>query len=262
MFLLYSIFLVFSKVFLKFRSALQSKAIQEKPLFSGRGVTLHLLGILSLFIARKKELGMLIVSEILGKKGGILSFQPVVTMFVCFSIVLPIFCWAMFFLDLICLDVSWTSIHFLPKRQAHTWPLLWRNSLAESPVFLVQQKLWGWKLNEHNGLRPQWHHGPLLLWCALFFLSHRFFWGVETARGSSLHCCTAPGVVLAHYNWYNLSEPSKVASKVIFGTMAKLAECLGKIWCFFEPLFFCPSETTGIKQKLDQTKPTTTSKII
>jgi len=32
------------------------------------------------------------------------------------------------------------------------------------------------------------------------------------------------GVVLAHYNWYNLSEPSKVASKVIFGTMAKLAE--------------------------------------
>ncbi|CAJ1364450.1 unnamed protein product [Effrenium voratum] len=32
------------------------------------------------------------------------------------------------------------------------------------------------------------------------------------------------GVVLAHYNWYNLSEQSKVASKVIFGTMAKLAE--------------------------------------
>eukprot|EP00435_Cladocopium_sp_Y103_P015922 s2473_g3.t3 len=32
------------------------------------------------------------------------------------------------------------------------------------------------------------------------------------------------GVVLAHYNWYNLSEPSKVASKVIFGTIAKLAE--------------------------------------
>eukprot|EP00928_Gymnodinium_smaydae_P050298 TRINITY_DN3386_c0_g1_i3.p1 TRINITY_DN3386_c0_g1~~TRINITY_DN3386_c0_g1_i3.p1 ORF type:complete len:683 (-),score=127.96 TRINITY_DN3386_c0_g1_i3:242-2209(-) len=32
------------------------------------------------------------------------------------------------------------------------------------------------------------------------------------------------GVVLAHYNWHNLSEPSKVASKVTFGTLAKLAE--------------------------------------
>jgi len=32
------------------------------------------------------------------------------------------------------------------------------------------------------------------------------------------------GVVLAHYNWYNLSEPAKVASKVTFGTLAKLAE--------------------------------------
>eukprot|EP00929_Paragymnodinium_shiwhaense_P042859 TRINITY_DN22111_c0_g1_i1.p1 TRINITY_DN22111_c0_g1~~TRINITY_DN22111_c0_g1_i1.p1 ORF type:complete len:706 (-),score=106.85 TRINITY_DN22111_c0_g1_i1:153-2270(-) len=32
------------------------------------------------------------------------------------------------------------------------------------------------------------------------------------------------GIVLAHYNWYNLSEPSKVASKVTFGTLAKLAE--------------------------------------
>mmetsp|Transcript_108805 Transcript_108805/g.307671 ORF Transcript_108805/g.307671 Transcript_108805/m.307671 type:complete len:588 (-) Transcript_108805:12-1775(-) len=32
------------------------------------------------------------------------------------------------------------------------------------------------------------------------------------------------GVVLAQYNWYNLSERSKVASKVTFGTLAKLAE--------------------------------------
>lgn len=32
------------------------------------------------------------------------------------------------------------------------------------------------------------------------------------------------GVVLAHYNWYNLSEPSKVASKVVFRTLAMLAE--------------------------------------
>mmetsp|Transcript_33576 Transcript_33576/g.106542 ORF Transcript_33576/g.106542 Transcript_33576/m.106542 type:complete len:591 (+) Transcript_33576:69-1841(+) len=32
------------------------------------------------------------------------------------------------------------------------------------------------------------------------------------------------GIVLAQYNWYNLSEPSKVASKVTFGTLAKLAE--------------------------------------
>jgi len=32
------------------------------------------------------------------------------------------------------------------------------------------------------------------------------------------------GVVLAQYNWYNLSEPSKIASKVTFGTLAKLAE--------------------------------------
>jgi len=32
------------------------------------------------------------------------------------------------------------------------------------------------------------------------------------------------GVVLAQYNWYNLSEPSKVASKVTFGTLSKLAE--------------------------------------
>eukprot|EP00931_Biecheleriopsis_adriatica_P074503 TRINITY_DN48541_c0_g1_i1.p1 TRINITY_DN48541_c0_g1~~TRINITY_DN48541_c0_g1_i1.p1 ORF type:complete len:606 (-),score=94.98 TRINITY_DN48541_c0_g1_i1:14-1831(-) len=32
------------------------------------------------------------------------------------------------------------------------------------------------------------------------------------------------GVVLAQYNWYNLSETSKVASKIAFGTIAKLAE--------------------------------------
>lgn len=32
------------------------------------------------------------------------------------------------------------------------------------------------------------------------------------------------GVVLAQYNWYNLSEPSKIASKVTFGTLAKIAE--------------------------------------
>jgi sodium/hydrogen exchanger 8 len=32
------------------------------------------------------------------------------------------------------------------------------------------------------------------------------------------------GIVLSHYNWYNLSESSKVASKVAFGTLAKLAE--------------------------------------
>lgn len=32
------------------------------------------------------------------------------------------------------------------------------------------------------------------------------------------------GVVLAHYNFYNLSEPSKVASKVVFRTLAMLAE--------------------------------------
>jgi len=32
------------------------------------------------------------------------------------------------------------------------------------------------------------------------------------------------GVVLAQYNWYNLSESSKIASKVTFGTMSKLAE--------------------------------------
>eukprot|EP00933_Yihiella_yeosuensis_P030012 TRINITY_DN23693_c0_g1_i1.p1 TRINITY_DN23693_c0_g1~~TRINITY_DN23693_c0_g1_i1.p1 ORF type:complete len:610 (-),score=86.06 TRINITY_DN23693_c0_g1_i1:226-2055(-) len=32
------------------------------------------------------------------------------------------------------------------------------------------------------------------------------------------------GVVLAQYNWYNLGDTSKVASKVIFGTIAKLAE--------------------------------------
>jgi len=32
------------------------------------------------------------------------------------------------------------------------------------------------------------------------------------------------GAMLSQYNWYNLSEPSKVASKVIFGTLAKLAE--------------------------------------
>jgi len=32
------------------------------------------------------------------------------------------------------------------------------------------------------------------------------------------------GVVLTHYNWYNLSEPSKVASKVTFRTLAMLSE--------------------------------------
>lgn len=34
------------------------------------------------------------------------------------------------------------------------------------------------------------------------------------------------GIVLAQYNWYNLSEPSKVASRVTFGTLAKLAEAV------------------------------------
>ncbi|CAE8589037.1 unnamed protein product, partial [Polarella glacialis] len=34
-------------------------------------------------------------------------------------------------------------------------------------------------------------------------------------------------VVLAQYNWYNLSDTSKVASKVAFETIAKLAECDG-----------------------------------
>lgn len=32
------------------------------------------------------------------------------------------------------------------------------------------------------------------------------------------------GVILSHYNWYNLSESSKVASKVAFGSLSKLAE--------------------------------------
>lgn len=32
------------------------------------------------------------------------------------------------------------------------------------------------------------------------------------------------GIVLSHYNWYNLSEASKVASNVTFGTLAKLSE--------------------------------------
>lgn len=32
------------------------------------------------------------------------------------------------------------------------------------------------------------------------------------------------GIVLSNYNWYNLSEASKVASKVTFGTLAKLCE--------------------------------------
>eukprot|EP00927_Polykrikos_kofoidii_P040757 TRINITY_DN34783_c0_g2_i1.p1 TRINITY_DN34783_c0_g2~~TRINITY_DN34783_c0_g2_i1.p1 ORF type:complete len:661 (-),score=106.13 TRINITY_DN34783_c0_g2_i1:67-2049(-) len=36
------------------------------------------------------------------------------------------------------------------------------------------------------------------------------------------------GIVLAHYNYYNLSEASKVASKITFGTLAKMAE-----WCVF-----------------------------
>lgn len=34
------------------------------------------------------------------------------------------------------------------------------------------------------------------------------------------------GVVLSHYNWYNLSESSKVASTVTFVTLAKLAEAV------------------------------------
>jgi len=32
------------------------------------------------------------------------------------------------------------------------------------------------------------------------------------------------GIILAHYNWYNLSEPAKVASKVGFKTLASVAE--------------------------------------
>ena len=51
--------------------------------------------------------------------------------------------------------------------------------------------------------------------------------GSDTLRVRGLSGITALfcfGVVLAHYNWYNLSECSKVASKVIFGTVAKLAE--------------------------------------
>merc|ERR1719343_318601 len=32
------------------------------------------------------------------------------------------------------------------------------------------------------------------------------------------------GIVLSQYNWYNLSDVSKVASKVTFETLAKLAE--------------------------------------
>eukprot|EP00913_Durusdinium_trenchii_P031919 g29895.t1 len=72
--------------------------------------------------------------------------------------------------------------------------------------------------------------GALLSWfpdyeIAGMFLGAYLTFSVTQLLGlSGITALFCFGVVLAHYNWYNLSEPSKVSSKVIFGTIAKLAE--------------------------------------
>jgi len=65
---------------------------------------------------------------------------------------------------------------------------------------------------------PDYELAAMFLGAYLTFAVTQFF-GLSGI--TALFCF---GVVLAHYNWYNLSEPSKVASKVAFGTLARLSE--------------------------------------
>eukprot|EP00930_Biecheleria_cincta_P045577 TRINITY_DN31415_c0_g1_i1.p1 TRINITY_DN31415_c0_g1~~TRINITY_DN31415_c0_g1_i1.p1 ORF type:complete len:653 (-),score=89.53 TRINITY_DN31415_c0_g1_i1:28-1881(-) len=105
---------------------------------------------------------------------------------------------------------------------------------------------WGFKRTQELARFPDYEISAMFLGAYLTFALSQLF-GL-----SGITALFFFGIVLAQYNWYNLSEPSKVASKVAFESIAKLCEAcvfvylgvvaalsLGRFHWHFGLVFFC-----------------------